>query len=58
MLPRYGFVRPANGEQAIGPARSSPGLSHRIDFGHLLGSVSLPKLASTPEPARARCCLT
>jgi len=49
MFPRYGFVRPAHAEQAIGPARSTPGVSHLVKFGYVLGCVSADRVNALRE---------
>jgi len=44
MFPRYGFVRPVHAEQAIGPARGVPGVSHLAKFRALLGCVAADRV--------------
>ena len=40
MFPRYGFVRPARADQAIGPVRSTPGVTGLVQFGPVLACLS------------------
>ena len=49
MFPRYAFVRPANERQAVGPIRSTPGVSTLVSFGHVLACMPAPLLAALRE---------
>ena len=40
MFPRYAFVRPARAGQAVGPVRSTPGVTGLVTFGSILGCLS------------------
>ena len=40
MFPRYGFVRPATVGQAIGPVRSTPGVTGLVKFGPILACLA------------------
>lgn len=44
MFPRYVFVRPGRAGQAIGPVRSTPGVSTLVSFGHVLACLREEKL--------------
>jgi len=46
MFPRYVFVRPAHSGQAIGPVRSTPGISTLVRFGHVLACLREERLDS------------
>lgn len=46
MFPRYAFVRPGRAGQAIGPVRSTPGVSSLVSFGHVLGCLPPERLAA------------
>jgi transcriptional antiterminator RfaH len=45
MFPRYAFVRPGNQGQAIGPARSTPGVNTLVRFGHVLACLREDRLS-------------
>ena len=40
MFPGYGFVRPATAGQAIGPVRSTPGVTKLVNFLPILANLS------------------
>lgn len=44
MFPRYGFVRPATAAQAIGPVRSTPGVTGLVKFGPILACMSADRV--------------
>jgi len=44
MFPRYVFVRPSDAGQAIGPARSTPGVTGLVRFGNVLASLSADRV--------------
>ena len=50
MFPRYGFVRPATAGQAIGPVRSTPGVTGLVKFGPILACLSDDRVASCERP--------
>ena len=57
MFPRYGFVRPAHEQQAIGPARSTPGVSHLVKFGFVLGCMAHDKVQALHAIVAAKAAL-
>ena len=44
MFPRYLFVRPAHAQQAIGPIRSTPGVTKLVTFGPVIACLSAARL--------------
>lgn len=44
MFPRYGFVRPAMPQQAVGPIRSTPGVTCLVRFGPVLACLSAERV--------------
>jgi transcriptional antiterminator RfaH len=44
MFPRYAFVRPGHADQSIAPARSTPGVTSLVSFGHILGCITAERL--------------
>jgi transcriptional antiterminator RfaH len=44
MFPRYCFVRPGHEGQAIGPIRSTPGVTTLVRFGTIIASLRVDKL--------------
>lgn len=57
MFPRYAFVRPAEPEQAVGPIRSTPGVTGLVSFGPKLACMSEDRLSAlrTLVAASAAC---
>jgi transcriptional antiterminator RfaH len=44
MFPRYAFVRPGHPQQALGPVRSTPGVTSLVRFGTVLGCLADDRL--------------
>jgi transcriptional antiterminator RfaH len=56
MFPRYGFVRPSRPGQAIGPVRSTPGVTSLVCFGHVLAWLSAERMDALRTLVAARSC--
>jgi len=54
MFPRYVFVRPGCAGQAVGPVRSTPGVSTLVSFGHILACMREERLIALRELVAAR----
>ena len=54
MFPRYGFVRPAHRDQAIGPVRSTPGVTTLVRFGHILACLSAERVEALRSVVASR----
>ena len=54
MFPRYVFVRPAHAGQAIGPVRSTPGVTTLVRFGPVLACLPADRLAALRTLVAAR----
>jgi transcriptional antiterminator RfaH len=54
MFPRYAFVRPAHAGQAIGPVRSTPGVTCMVRFGVVLAGLADARLAALRQVVDAR----
>ncbi len=54
MFPRYAFVRPEHAGQAIGPVRSTPGVTCMVRFGVVLAGLADARLAALRQVVDAR----
>jgi transcriptional antiterminator RfaH len=54
MFPRYAFVRPGHPQQALGPVRSTPGVTTLVRFGNVLGCLADERLRALREVVSLR----
>jgi transcriptional antiterminator RfaH len=54
MFPRYAFVRPGDERQALGPVRSTPGVTSLVRFGNVMGCLAPQRLDALRELVRLR----